>query len=375
MKKLAQIRAFKAKNLSEPTIHEIQPIPDILSTVPVTRYYGSKRKLLPWLHGTLKTLDFETALDAFGGTGSVSQLFRSMRKDVTYNDAFRFNTDIASAVLRDGTALDKNELATFLDGIAPTDGFVTQNFQGVFYRDDENRWIDGFMTSLTRFNGNEHQVRLLKYLLYQACLKKRPFNLFHRANLALRTRSDVKRSFGNAATWERSFIHHMANAFDELATRKPQQSKPVNILHPSDASSLESGYDLVYFDPPYVSKGRKSSFDNYWRKYHFLEGLARYSDWVDFIAPLSPIRASKAPPAFASWSNPDTYEDRLFALIRKHSNSIVVLSYVQGTEPTEKRIKDFFESLFRKVSVHSLDHSHALSKSGKRELVFIGDPR
>ena len=58
---------------------------------------------------------------------------------------------------------------------------------------------------------------LFRYLIYQACLKKRPFNLFHRANLRLRTNRRVKRSFGNAVTWERSFAEHALQAYDELA--------------------------------------------------------------------------------------------------------------------------------------------------------------
>ncbi len=38
---------------------------------PEWRYMGSKRRLLPWIHGVLAGLDFETALDLFSGSGSV----------------------------------------------------------------------------------------------------------------------------------------------------------------------------------------------------------------------------------------------------------------------------------------------------------------
>lgn len=38
---------------------------------PELRYMGSKRRLLPWIHEVLETLDFETALDPFSGSNSV----------------------------------------------------------------------------------------------------------------------------------------------------------------------------------------------------------------------------------------------------------------------------------------------------------------
>ena len=65
----------------------ISPVVDTIARLPATRYYGSKRKLLGWIHSKLKSLEFDTALDLFGGTASVSQLLRAMRKTVTYNRA------------------------------------------------------------------------------------------------------------------------------------------------------------------------------------------------------------------------------------------------------------------------------------------------
>ena len=52
-----------------------------ISDIPKTRYYGSKRKLLTWLYDTVKGFEFDTVLDVFGGTASVSRLFQEMRKD------------------------------------------------------------------------------------------------------------------------------------------------------------------------------------------------------------------------------------------------------------------------------------------------------
>jgi adenine-specific DNA methylase len=47
---------------------------------PSTRYQGSKLKLVKWLEETLKDLKFQSVLDAFGGTASVSYMLKGMGK-------------------------------------------------------------------------------------------------------------------------------------------------------------------------------------------------------------------------------------------------------------------------------------------------------
>ena len=55
-----------------------------IKSAPSTRYQGSKRRILPWLCKNIKDLEFDTVLDGFGGTGSVSYLFKLMGKQVTF---------------------------------------------------------------------------------------------------------------------------------------------------------------------------------------------------------------------------------------------------------------------------------------------------
>ncbi len=47
-------------------------IQEELKNFPTTRYQGSKRKILPWIYDCIKDLEFDTVLDAFGGSGMVS---------------------------------------------------------------------------------------------------------------------------------------------------------------------------------------------------------------------------------------------------------------------------------------------------------------
>ena len=56
------------------------PFPERLADYPELRYMGSKHRLLPWIHGVLRTLPFETAADPFVGSGCVAYLLKSMGK-------------------------------------------------------------------------------------------------------------------------------------------------------------------------------------------------------------------------------------------------------------------------------------------------------
>ena len=357
-----------------PSLRAIRQVGDMIGEFPPTRYYGSKRKLLPWIFDSLKTLRFDTVLDAFGGTGTVSQLFRVMRKDVTYHDAFNFNAQCARATLSDGIALSERQVVDFIEGLTPQRGTVSRHFEDVFFLDHENKWIDGYVLALSRSSFDETGKSLLLYLLYQACLKKRPFNLFHRSNLSIRTRQNVKRSFGNATTWAKPFREHVLQCYREMAPLMGWGLKGASIAPSGDVMSLPVGYDLVYLDPPYVSQSERINRDGYWRRYHFLEGLSKYEGWAERIDLDSPIRMAPPPLHFGEWSSRASSKEKLFELIDRHRQSTVVLSYVQDAYPSDVEIKEFFETKFKKVTLHLTAHSHALSGTKRRELLYIGRP-
>ncbi|MEM8917221.1 MAG: DNA adenine methylase [Pseudomonadota bacterium] len=355
-------------------LSEILPVPELVKNFPTTRYYGSKRKLLNWLYRHLGPLPFDNVLDAFGGTASVSLLFKAMRKDVTYHDGFSFNEDVARTLLSDKVLLEREDVERFCRNVKLTEGVVFRNFDGVFYLKDENAWIDGFLISLKNGDFSEREKALLRFLLYQSCLKKRPFNLFHRANLNLRVNSDIDRSFGNAVTWSKSFTTHILTAFDELSKLCPQAQGKASILPSGDVSKIKKDYDLIYLDPPYISKNAARNRDGYWKRYHFLEGLSKYETWEANMDLASPIKSLHQPTWFKEWSHKETFPEKLFELIRECRSSITVLSYVTDAHPTFEQIKDVFINNFREVSIHTVDHHHALSKKKRRELLFIGRP-
>ena len=181
-------------------------------SVPSTRYQGSKRRILHWVFKNLKNLEFKTVLDGFGGTASVSYLFKLMQKKVTFNDALLSNFQTGIALIEnESVILDESDL----DFLLHENGFeypffIQETFKNIYYLETENQWLD--MVSLNiqklsdKYDGEilRKKKALALHILFQACLSKRPFNLFHRKNLNLRL-ANVKRSFGNKTTWNTDF--------------------------------------------------------------------------------------------------------------------------------------------------------------------------
>ena len=115
------------------------------------------------------------------------------------------------------------------------------------------------------------------WCLFQSCITKRPFSLFHRKNLNLRTRN-VDRSFGNKVTWDTPFDIHFKRFAQELNSYIVK-TKACYALN-SDVMEVpldffKQGFDLVYIDPPYIPKKGENII--YRDLYHFLEGMDNVS--------------------------------------------------------------------------------------------------
>jgi adenine-specific DNA-methyltransferase len=176
-----------------------------IGNTPKTRYYGSKKRLQNWLYSLFVELKFDTVFDGFGGTGSVSLLLKAMGKKVFFCDVLKSNTISARAILNNKLPFEDIDYGyRFISDVSPEFGIVTKTFSGKYFTDDENSWIDGAVNNINKLNSNDEKDIFL-YCLFQSCLMKRPFNLFHRANLNLRTNQNVKRSFGNHTTWNHGF--------------------------------------------------------------------------------------------------------------------------------------------------------------------------
>ena len=351
------------------------------ATFPTTRYQGSKRKILDWFLEVFNELEFDSVLDAFGGTSSVSYLFKRMGKSVVYNDYLKFNHLVGKALIENqGILINDDDIEFILDfsQINNENSFIQDNFKDVYYTDEENEWLDNIVSRINDFQGNNNNETEVKkamffYALFQSCLRKRPFNLFHRKNLYIRT-NDVKRNFGNKTTWEKDFTSELKYFLNELNKSIFNSETNCVALNENVMQLENNNYDLVYFDPPYVSGSGNTETNNYLKCYHFLEGLTDYDNWsnrIDFAT--KNLRFKKEDNPF----NQNNILNSLALLCENFQDSIIVLSYKIGGTPTIDEIVELMCNFKTNVEVKSKHYVYALNKQNgnakhNREVLIIG---
>jgi adenine-specific DNA-methyltransferase len=337
----------------------------IFKFIPKTRYQGSKRKIAKELFSVFKEFSGQKALDLFSGSGTVSLLMRLNGITVHANDGLKFNSICSSVLLRKvGTKFDYNEMIVILkdclqNKIDNNRNLIEKNYQGIFYTDDENCELDRFCQNIISVDPEFREVLL--YSMGQAMLMKRPYNLFHRANLIMRTK-DVERSFGNIKTWNTSFFNHCQKIIKSLADFPEFANTENHIISTINTRSLDEfseSYDLVYLDPPYLSgAGRPTKYDNF---YHFLDGLCDYNKFQEFDdsydhRPILDLQSR--------WNNKKESVKEIHEILEKWNKQTIVLSYRDDGFPDIETIYEIFKYHGRSnITNIKLEYKYALSHS------------
>jgi adenine-specific DNA methylase len=339
-----------------------------ISKFPSTRYQGSKRKLVPWIASTIADLPFDSALDLFGGTGSVGYLFKTLGKQVIYNDLLPFNHTIGLALIENSTVrLSDDEIALVLtpqpDIVYPD--FIARSFGGIYFTDAENSWLDRAVHHIDHLLTDPYKQALARFALYQACLAKRPYNLFHRANLYMR-QAQVQRSFGNKATWDRPFEDHFRRYAREANAAVFDNGRSNRALC-GDALDAPQAVDLVYIDPPYISASGVGV--DYHDFYHFLDGLTAYQDWPTRIDYRRKHRAMQ--PQNSPWTDPARILKAFEAVIARYQHSILVISYRDNGIPAKDELITLLYGYKSEVREAQRQQQYALSTRQSHELLLI----
>ncbi len=339
----------------------------VTEPIPSTRYQGSKAKLVNWIWECTKSLDFEKVLDVFGGTGVVGYMYKRKGKTVFYNDYLKSNYLIGLSLIENNTIrLTNGDLEQLLKCQPEWDykDFIAKTFEDIYYTDQENQWLDMVVQNISRLDG-PYKRALAFNALFQACLVKRPFNLFHRKNLYIRL-ADVSRTFGNKATWDKPFTDHFCSFVYEvngLVYDNGRDNKALNL----EAFDIEGDFDLVYIDPPYTS--RSGVTVNYLQFYHFLEGLSLYNAWdqhIDYKFKHRCFEGRDNP-----WNDPRRIRHAFRRLFEQFRHSALVVSYREDGIPSIVEIVDYLEALGKKVSVETLSYKYVLSNNRSTEVLII----
>lgn len=342
--------------------------PTVISKFPTTRYQGSKSKYIDWIWSCVKDLEFHTILDAFGGTSVVSYKMKQKGKKVTYNDILSFNHTIGKALIENGSeTIDQNDLQLLLskqDGIIYPD-FIEQTFKDVYYTDTENRWLDMIITNINLMN-NEYKQALALFALFQSCIIKRPYNLFHRKNLYIRFQ-EVKRTFGNKVSWDTPFEVHFKNFIRE-ANNAVFSNSEENFSINKNVLEIDNNFDLVYIDSPYISENGVGL--DYLDFYHFLEGIMNYNQWGGLIDHKSKHKRLKL--NGSEWSKKDKIEVAFEKLFTQFKDSILVISYRSDGIPSIEQLKSILEKNGKAVTVYeSKEMKYVLSTKKSSEILIV----
>jgi adenine-specific DNA methylase len=338
---------------------------------PTTRYQGSKRRLAPWLYSIFDKMEFESVLDGFGGSASMSYLFKLMGKKVIFNDIMKSNFQSGVALIENNDiTLDDGDINfLFSNNGTPSPTYIFDTFKDIYYYSEENAWLDNIVSNIGRLNSLYSNDTLKKkkalsfHSLFQACLSKRPFNLFHRKNLYLRE-ANVKRSFGNKKTWDQDFTH-LFRKFANEASSKVFSNNKENMAFCCDILHYENQpVDLIYLDPPYQRPGESKPKD-YFSLYHFLEGIVDYDNWstrIDYSKKHKPLRQESS--SFDEFSLLDNIE----ALLMKFDTSKIALSYGYPGKPSISELRETISRFKSNVEVFETEFSYKLNKRNGRDL-------
>jgi len=333
-----------------------------------TRYQGSKSKILNWIDYYTKDLNFDSVLDAFGGTGSVGYMYKKKGKLVFYNDLLKFNHYIGLAIIENPSVTLYDKDVDFILKKQPGiqyPSFIYDTFHDIYFTDEENKWLDVVTTNIGKIQ-DKYKQALAYYALFQSCIIKRPYNLFHRKNLYIRM-AEVERSFGNKKTWDTPFEDHFIKFVEEANNAVFDNGEKNQAFH-SDIFDLSiPKIDFVYIDTPYIST--KGAGMNYFDFYHFLEGIVFYNEWPKLIDKNS--KHKKIKNGKNEWCSKGEIHNAFERLFDKFKNSILVVSYRDDGTPTIPELVNMLKKRKKSVEVKKLEYKYVLSDRNSKEVLIV----
>jgi DNA adenine methylase len=336
------------------------------SKFPTTRYMGSKSKLLGQIWDATSRFDFDSVLDLFSGSGVVGYMFKARGKKVISNDYLAMSAVIATATIEnDRTKLSHADAVALCKAKGRVDNFVRKTFKGLYFTDEENRFIDVVRSNIKRLR-KPHKKALAMAALIRACFKKRPRGIFTYIG---RRYDDGRRDL------QKSIRQQFMEAVDVLNDAVFDNGKTNKAIHADAMSFTSNKPDLVYIDPPYYSP---HSDNEYVRRYHFVEGLAR--DWkgVDIQEHTLTKKFKNYPTPFASRNGAKTAFDVIFD---RFKDSILVVSYSSNSLPTMEEMIGLLKQYKTNVEVVQVDHRYSIgnqasrvgnNKNDVKEYIFLG---
>ncbi len=329
---------------------------------PPTRFMGSKEKLLPYIQDVASHFHFDSALDLFSGSGVVGYLFKTMEKQVFSNDYMAMSATLSEAMIANNShTLTEREIDRLFSPNSNACRFVQETYEGLYYTDKENAVIDLVRSNLKKLSNKQKRAIAMSALI-RACLKKRARGIFTYTGMRYDDgRTDLRMSMEEQIRNAAALIN--AAVFDNGRQNRARHG---------DAMTTRFKADLVYIDPPYYSP---LSDNEYVRRYHFVEGLARNWEGVDMQWHTKTKKFKSYPTPFSSRSGSEDAFDKLF---KRLSDSILLVSYSSNSLPTREEIISLISKYKRHVEVIDIDYRYSFgnqrgdNRNEVQEYLFVG---
>lgn len=333
-----------------------------ISRFPATRYMGSKSKLIDYIWDVSKQFEFDSVLDLFSGSGVVSYMYKSHGKRVIGNDYMTMGAVMNKALIENNTViLPLTEAKKLIEDQGDVDNFVQEKFRGIYFSDEDNKFIDTVRTNIKKMN-NQYKQAIAMEALIRTCTKKRPRGIFTYVGERYNDgRKDLVKSF------EEQFLDAV-----EVINGAVFSNKKRNRSCNEDSMNLKARADLVYIDPPYYTP---KSDNEYVRRYHFVEGLARDWQGIEIQEETKTKKFKSYPTPFSTKTGAADAFDKLF---KKHSKSILIVSYSSNSLPTMDEMVSLLKKYKEHVDVVPIDYKYTFgtrantARNDVKEYIFVG---
>jgi DNA adenine methylase/adenine-specific DNA-methyltransferase len=322
---------------------------------------GSKYKVVPFLVDILGSLAFDSALDAFSGSGVVAYALKAMGKQVTANDFLAFAATVAKATVENpGYRLSEPDIESILGPNLDGRDFIQRTFRGLYFPDSDHEFLDSAWSHIELMETYKRALAISALCL--AAARKQPRGVFTVTDLRY---DDGRRSLRAPL---RDLFVEAAHAYNRVVV----DGGPVCSAICQDIFEVEPReFDVVYLDPPYAPP---RDDNDYIKRYHFLEGLSVYWRGQTIMAATSTKKLAKR---FTPFAYKRTIRDALLTTFERFAGSTIVLSYSTNSVPAEDEVIDLLRKVKPRVEVYAVEHrysfgTHAAAKRRQaRELIFV----
>jgi len=334
---------------------------------PSTRFMGSKEQLLLPLWRAIGPFSPQSVLDLCSGSGVVSYMLKAQGCHVIANDYMCMATTIAEATIANSSErLSDMEIEAVADATDPSDDFVLRTYGEIYFKKSDSEFLDSARVAVARLSDRKKYIA--RAALIRACIKRRPRGIFtytgHRYDDG---RKDLRLSLRE----------HFVHAAIQINGAVFDNGRPCSVMSVDMSHGLpEVEVDVVYLDPPYFSP---LSDNEYVRRYHFTEALARDWDGLDIQHDTKTKKIRNYPSPFRSEIG---CVKALGEVLDRYRKSAIVISYSSNSLPTTDAIMALMRHHGRKPRLTEVDHRYSFGnqtsarapvKNKVRELIFVAE--